>query len=271
MFIDNYLNYLQEDFIEESKWKRLLAAGKLKKQDLRRIQKAKLPKSKRQWIAGVEKGSVAKVKKSGGRVSNKYHDTALPDYDWAANPGKKLKNPQHSHAKVSPGARASIHVPKRKGGKDQITRAVIKRHEADELRTLMKMQKHKGKRKMIAGRVGFHPTAKSFHASPEVMRREKELATTAAGLYGKKGAKPKKFRIKRGEYKEIPEGGRKATRKIEKQSVAKTQKIMTALRKKDKNIPDKETYKDIIKDREMGSKKVRQKYARYMTGGRIKK
>jgi len=186
MLLDDYLDYLYE-----SKWKRMLAAGKLKASDLKRIKKGRLHKTQSQWTKGVEKGTAQKIRKAGGKTSGKYSKQV-----WFP-PSKYIKDPMQAHTDVST---KTIHAVKKKHlkPKEKTLGAITKRHEADEFT----ISKKKG--------VGIRQRALSrkvkgvSHASDEVLRREKELSNITKGLYGKRSIeKLSKYRKGSKEYERI--------------------------------------------------------------------
>ena len=210
MILDEYLDYLHE-----SKWKRLLASGKLAKKDLMKIKKAGLPKSQRKWTAGVDKGTENILKKKGIRSTNRYHNQMAKNK--GVKPGTRLKGSTgvlSSHAITNPGKKPSIHTPSGIRKKRQTFRAITKRHEADELTRKTRMATRKGKKNPLEPSLKGTSTA---HSSPEVLRRERELTRTSHKLYGKKGGSAILPHIRKkitGEYKDIP--SKKVIKKMEK-------------------------------------------------------
>lgn len=298
MIVDTYLNLLHLD--EASKWKHLVRTLKIPggKKSLRKIQSTKhgedplakkareklikagkgkeaakkYPKrnqrsglkSHRKHTAGVNKGADTIIKKQGAKVSSKLGSAA--DDIKGVKPQDRMKNPMLAYASSAPGKRRAVHVatggPKSQAG----LRAQIKKHEADELVSQAKLKTHKGKRKMMAGDV-----EASKHASPQVLKKEKELAITSANLYGKKGTSNylARLRSSKGEYREIPKGGRRAIRKMEKKATAAKAKAMDNIKKNYRKNP-KASYKAITKDKGFGDRTYRKKLAKQITGVGIK-
>jgi hypothetical protein len=210
MLLDDYLDYLYE-----SKWKRLLAAGKLGKDDLRKIQKAGLPKSRKQWLAGVEKGSEEKVRKIGGKVHHRFGPGVS-----AGGEGKKIKDPMKSYA-----SNKDIHVPAGVSKKQRSTAAIVKKHEADEASIYNKLRKKVGS----SFDVKTTATVPGKHMSDEVLRRERELIRTHSALYGKKPIKKfvKTRKTADDVYKTV--GSKKQIKKYDRRKQREHQKYLKRL------------------------------------------
>lgn len=235
MLLEEYLDYLHE-----SKWRRLLAQGKLTKTMLRRIQKYRgapdqlyvkqllkqgkhkqatqylkskgIVKPARLWLTGVEKGTQNILKKLGAKVLHKpdvtFAKTLAPTglgKEIGVEVGKTMKKPFGSHSKTSlGGAKVRVHIPTGLKKKEHGLGVLIKRHEADEARAAAKQIKSKFA-KGVAIPVG------GGHLSSDVLRRERELVRIAKALYGKGGGGKQlsKFRRKSGEYEILKMGSRK--------------------------------------------------------------
>jgi len=264
--IDNYLQFLNEKellyeevlyFVAESRWKRLLAAGKLTKKQLRRIQKYKgapdplyvkqllkqgkisqanqyikkrgIVKSAKQWLAGVERGTQNILKRYGGKEKHKASVLyALISRD--IKPRKPLTKITQSYSQPM-GTLAlrtkhpSIHTvsPSRLKKKERGFATLAKRHEADEVRTAQKTLRRTKSRSAV-GIIARHQGG--GHMSDEVLRKERELVRAAKALYGRHGGgrEMEKLRKMSGEFykklgskKEISKADRKAIRDFEKQ------------------------------------------------------
>jgi len=211
--ITDYLKYLYEAdiyetvlyYVAESRWKRLLAAGKLTKSQLLRIQRYKgapdplyvkqllkkgkvtqageylkkrgIIKSAKQWLAGVERGTQNILKRYGAKVKH-----SLPAGTARSPKQLKIRGTKQAHA-LPYKKRPSIHV----ASGSKVTKKqrgdwfLTKRHEADEVRTAKKLMKYS----KIAG--SERASQVFSHVSPEVLRKEKELVNTAKALYGRHG------------------------------------------------------------------------------------
>ena len=200
----------------ESKWKKLVAAGKLGKGSLRRVQKAKLPKSRKDYMAGVDKGTKGIMKKHGAKVQHK------PDQVFATaqgmEKGKSVKDIMLSHGTVS-GKKKRIHVPKSKDikPKERELSKIVKRHEADEIsQGSRQLKKHR-----TVANASIAGAGQTAHMSDKVLNNEKKLRNTADALYGKKGGRGKlnKIRKKTGEDKAIAKMKTKDISKRDKQTV----------------------------------------------------
>jgi len=254
--IDDYLHFLNEQellyeevlyHVAESRWKRLLAAGKLTKKQLRRIQKYKgapdplyvkqllkqrkfkqadeyikkrgIVKSARAWIAGVEKGTQNILKHYKAKVLHKPsagYAKAMAG-QFGLKPGKTMRKWKGAHATLSfGGGRRRAHLPTGLKKKEQTLGAIVKRHEADEIRAGVSQLKSKHARGFIAKPGG-------SHISREVVRREKELVNTAKQLYGDKGPLKTLQKIRKfgGEYKHLPSKNviKKEERKLRKKII----------------------------------------------------
>jgi len=213
--VEEYLVYL-----DESKWKRLLAAGKLTKDNILKIQKFKggadplyvkqllkqgkrhqadaylkkkgIVKPSKVWLAGVERGTQNILKRYKVKVKNKFFGAPIDTLD-AKVVTKRFTNKPVVYAASTKG------VPR----KTKAHRTLIKRHEADEVRTGKRLAgKHYGD---LRYKTDLRSTATTSHWSDEVLRKERELVRTASALYGRKGGGPQmeKLRKMTGEYKSL--------------------------------------------------------------------
>ena len=289
MILDDYLIYLHE----ASKWKHLLKNLDISADTLKRIKTTKhgkdplakkareklikagkskeaakkYPKrhhrsgvkSHRQFTAGVSKGAENIIKKHGGKISRKLGSAA--DRVKGAKPQDTMHNPMLAFANTTPGKKPVVHVAAGVTKKQAGLRAQVKKHEADEIAAQARMRKVKGKRKMFAG------GTEGSHASPEVLRREREISRMAVNLHGKKGHGDylSNLRGSKGEYREIPEGGKKAIRKMEKKAAAARAKAIELVKKRTRANP-KAGYKDIVKDKTVGDKSYRKFIGKQMSG-----
>jgi len=265
--IDDYLYFLNEQellyeevlyFVAESRWKRLLAAGKLTKKQLRRIQKYKgapdplyvkqllkkgkiqqanqyiknkgIIKTAKDWLIGVEKGTQNILKRYGAKIKHTEHPRVLK----ASN--KVMKKKSGGSADILRRTPA-IYVPsgstvkKKERGEWIIT----KRHEADEIRVGRKLMK---KAKEPFAVFGAHTFS---HISPEVLAKERELVRTAKALYGRHGGgrEYSKLRAASREYKYLDN----IKGKIRKQDIK-------AIKNVDKAIAhEKSRYKEFFKEK----------------------
>jgi DNA-directed RNA polymerase subunit H (RpoH/RPB5) len=207
--LENYLMDLQEDILEENKWKAMLKAGKLGASQLKRIKafrgaadplyvkqlmksgnihqaekylaKRGIVKSARAWLAGVEKGTQNLLQKAGAKTINKPHAQFIKTVGKGELVGKTLKDPILAHGMVDPGGRkASMHVATGLKKKQQALGTLIKRHEADEITQGKKMYKLYGRKKMIV------PTGSTGHMSDVILKKEKELTDFGKKMYGGK-------------------------------------------------------------------------------------
>ena len=236
------------DMILESKWKKMLAAGKLGKDSLRKIQKAGLPKSKKDYFEGIEKGTKNILKKQGAKETNVLHQVKAKM--TGMKPGDKVKNPLSSHSIVTP-RKARIHVPAAKdvASNQRELAKVVKRHEADEIVAINKQFK-KLKR---PGSPMFGATAGPGHASDTVLKNERKITNTANALYGKtKGGRGiiNKARKKTGEYKKVDKLSKKDVKKHDKKLIKDKLKLYKSDKPRDYKNMDGEVktiYKDIAK------------------------
>ena len=185
--------YLSEMFVEDvlkeqSKLKALLAAGKLGAKSVARAGKAGLFKSRKNYFAGIEKGSNEIIRKKRIRVSH------FPDAEFATNKklqvGQKLTDLNNSHAVINK-TKSVIHIPDHKDliGKDKDLASLVKRHEIDEVRAGQKQIKKSGEFTTTT-------TSRDQHLSNHILKNEREITNTANSLYGKKDGRQRinKFR-----------------------------------------------------------------------------
>ena len=239
--------------VVESRWRKLLAMGKLstgKGSALRRIQKDKgapdplyvkqllkqgkqkqadaylkkrgLIKSARSWLAAVERGTQNILKRYKAKVLHK-PDTSFTKMVAASGAeqatglkvGKTMRNPLGAHAKISPGGgRRRVHVATGVKKKDQGLATIFKRHEAGEIQSGVKQSKSKLSKGTVI------PMKPEYgHISDEVLRKERELTRTAKALYGKKagGKTVSKMRKQTGEYSQLGKKGKREIAKGEKE------------------------------------------------------
>jgi len=261
--IDDYLQYLTEQdllyeevlyHVAESRWKRLLATGKLTKTQLRRIQrykgapdplyvkqllkqgkvdqanrylrKRRIVKSAKQWLAGVERGTENILKRYGAKVKH----TEVPLIARVLKTSvKKTEGGATNALKKVP----TIHVPsasqvsKKRRGKWILT----KRHETDEVRVAKKLSKK------VKNPHAVHATKVFSHISPEVLAKERELVRTAKALYGRHGGGREfsKMRKISKEYEYLDKLG-KNIRKIDIKTVKKRDRQLAVAKQNYKKL-----------------------------------
>lgn len=206
--------YTSEKYIEnlllESKWMKMLKAGKLSKAAIQKIKKLHqggdplyvkqllkqgkkeqvkeyldkkgIVKPYKDWLSSVEKGSKKIIEKEKYKI--------IP---------KRFYLGQGEYSEISPGELKVVKHPEKQLGHTFKREAIIgKRHEIDELRIGRKQLKKVGATgTSIAGKkVG------GTHVSDEVLARERELTRISDELYNDKSYIAK-IRDKSGEYKGI--------------------------------------------------------------------
>jgi hypothetical protein len=247
MNLNTYLIFLQEDILNENKWKALVKMGRLSEPAVKRIlqlthdadplyvkQLLKLGKGKQaaeylakkgiakspaEWTAGVEKGTENILKQHGFTVRNIPHNSFAKKLDL--KPGEKLKNTWQSHSVINKHTgKGTIFVPNDKvvPPKEKLWHAIVKRHETDELRVGRKAEKILG----TGGRgyVTSHST-KGNHMADEVLRREKELLYFSRQMYPEESAQAVASRVATGEYMPFQF---KAKKQMDKELIANLKK-----------------------------------------------
>lgn len=225
--LENYLEYLNE----LNKWEKKVQSGEMSKQDLARIRKAKIARDADSFRKGIDKGSDNIIKRA--------HSTLK--YSKKANKeGPKTIDSRLKSLFNKPGS--TIHMPSDKyggtfGAQDKINKPekwdrlapYVKRHEADEARYSAKqMKKHK-----VGGAISFTRDVKNaetgktiysrevgLHASPGVLKKEKELTDFTSRMYGD-AKKLRQYRNKTGEYEFVKNMTNKYINKFDN-AVAKT-------------------------------------------------
>lgn len=191
--LNSYLEYLyEENILEQSKWKAMVAAGKVSRKGIEKLRKSGLIKPEAEYWKGIEKGTENIMKKSGMRV--------LPDWMRKFVPKSQLDAVETmGPSTILIGNKKFLIMPKdpnkfidnlRNNAGSKLTRKqyerivqFIKRHEADEGREATKNVQKFGKygkgftqHITTAGPVG-------VHVSPAVLQKEKRIADYASKLY----------------------------------------------------------------------------------------
>lgn len=225
--LENYLEYLNE----LNKWEKKVQSGEMSKQDLARIRKAKIARDADSFRKGIDKGSDNIIKRAQSTL--KYSKKANKE-------GPKTIDSRLKSLFNKPGS--TIHMPSDKyggifGSQDKINKPekwdrlapYVKRHEADEARYSTKqMKKHK-----VGGAISFTRDVKNaetgktiysrevgLHASPGVLKKEKELTDFTSRMYGD-AKKLRQYRNKTGEYEFVKNMTNKYINKFDN-AVAKT-------------------------------------------------
>ena len=209
MFIEDVLN-------EQSKLKALLAAGKLGKESIKRAGKAGLFKSRKEYFKSFDKGTQNILDKYKTMVSHKDSE------------GKIITDPLNSFARssfkhVSP----MLHVthPEAISKKNAELNLIVRRHEADEIRTRARYKKKIQSQRGLGKKTSPFDTeygnvsnsSLGQHASDNVLKNEREYTNTANALYGKKGGRRRLevFRKHSREYKNIENVPKSVIRKYD--------------------------------------------------------
>ena len=229
------------DYVYESRWKRLLAQGKITRQQLSRIKKHRgkpdplyvkqllrqgkkkqadaylrkrgIVKTATQWFAGIERGTQRMMRKKGIRSSSKFSPVQARAHRGKKG-GSKITSIYQSHASPNMDkGRFIIHTKAKPKKKEARAATIVKRHEAEEAKSGLSRMK-KGVHPHVSGTRG-------GHQSDEILRRERELVRTSKGLYGKGGGihKMSSVRRKTKEYETIP--SKKQIKKIERGVIKK--------------------------------------------------
>jgi len=227
IFLENYLEYIYE----LNKWEKKVQSGEISKKDLDRIRKAKLARDADSFRRGIDKGSDNIIKKAQSTI--KYSKKANKEGPLTTD--KKLKNIFNK-----PGS--TIHMPTDKyggvfGSQNKINKPekwnrikpYIKRHEADEARYSSKIRKKYNQ----SGAVNFtndyvinnttYEETIGTHASPGVLKKEKELTDFTSKMYGD-AKKLRQYRNKSGEYEFVKNMTNKYINKFDK-AVAKSRNL----------------------------------------------
>lgn len=191
--IDIYLTLLQEEYTEEqSKWKAMVAAGKVSRKGIERLRRSGLIKPEAEYWKGIEKGTENIMKRTGMRPLPNWMRKFIPQQylDAVEASGPMTITLRNKHFLLMPkNPNKFIENLKSNLGskltKQEYERIIqfIKRHEADESREAMKNVKKFGdygrgfaQHVTTAGPVG-------QHVSPAVLQKEKRIADYASKLY----------------------------------------------------------------------------------------
>lgn len=177
-------NYINLTLLEAARWKKEMEH--MKQKDADRLVKAGVPKPKEEWLKGMEKGSKKLLKKSNLKKGGyKEHPKKTSDTSY--------------HTTQHHGGKSTIHIGTKNA--TDVDKATAKRHEVDEAVTSNKMRK----RYKLGGRtmktipgLSVYRTNKSIveknnkkkeenrigtHASPRVLKHEKQYLPIAAKIY----------------------------------------------------------------------------------------
>lgn len=170
--LNNYLTYLNE----KSKWKEKVISGEIGDNEIKRLKKAGITKTAKQFRSGLRKGTDniasrygAKFKRSSGNFSNvgpyQKDDTIYMGKSFESQPKRTMNK---------------LGIKTKKDWDNM--KDIIKRHEVDEFRANKKVELKTGTHQAAGSYMGMHG-----HASPEVLNREKKYLTLYNKLYDKGG------------------------------------------------------------------------------------
>jgi len=230
--LEQYLEYLDETFkdIDEqkSKWKQMVASGKLSPEQIERLKKSGIVKPEKKYLKGFEHGTKILRRKSNMPIRK---GTELQKIHGPVTASGYLldKNLRGIHLPEVPknvDLNAPANLPSilktqygiKTWGDYLKIKPYIKRHEADEARATSKSMKKYG----VIAQGDLQKSVGGTHGSPSVLNKERKYMSYTSKVYG--GDQKEKF-IKGREYEyhlAKPYEKARKLRKIEKRSVKQT-------------------------------------------------
>lgn len=181
---EQLINYLEE----RTKWKDMVAAGKLGKASIRKLHTGGVAKTAKQYEDGIEKGTQNILKKANAKevndipwhhpllklISNKTKENLkMLDVDEFNKMGDRARSFTY---KGHFGRGGRVYAPTKAG----TSNALVKRHEANEALELARKKKKYGFGSMFSG----GGTATDGHLHPRVVAKEKRDVELHSRLFG---------------------------------------------------------------------------------------